>query len=354
MTAMTAGSIPYIIAFAYASDFASFPGTKLIAADRIWVPGFMRGDGMAGHPRQVLETSSYYYEDNANPSGVILGKIPLDGTIKFTTDIVDGIPAYLLLGKATADTPAANSWRLQGSINGDVPKLIADVENNLMNDAAKCARQMEDVKCIKGVFHAKKGWLQMDMEFLARVEHLGQPRSTYLPDLRGTHAPKVFYDIRGNSALTLTWHSLNLGKWLVDFNSAVENEIANYTQEDNVAYASVHHVGGRRKYSCPAFKFVQKEDSDLHLHDMHEHVNGSTMSDLVLTVPRRHATDTAVIRWKNVYLKSWEFEPAPAENPGVKSINAIFSEPTDIEFDETLVTAAAAAEPNHAEDYEKA
>ncbi len=356
---MDAGSEDWLLGFAYASDFTDFPGTKLVAADRKWHPGLIVGADVKAVPHTVMQSYPYWYANNANPAGVNLGKSPVEGTFSFTTVMVDNIMSYLFLGKATADTPAANVWRVQASTDGSAPKLIAVVENNRLY--ANQARQFEEVRFVKGSivtvpFKAQDGsigmFLAWDCNGIARREYTGTAQNTYTIDYRGEHSPEMGYNIFGNSltGFSFAWHGLDLTKWIVGIKSEVTNDIGNVLRMDNNLYAGLQANGGHRKFGKPVFKLLQKMSAAGDLDDLDSHV-GNTLSDITLKVPRRNADDYMTVTWKNCYLLDVQHEPCPKGTDGDRFSILTFSEPTDIYFDDACYNASA--EPHHAADYEQ-
>jgi hypothetical protein len=356
---MDAGSEDWLIAFAYASDFASFPGTKLVAGDAKWIPGMILGADIKAVPRTVVQSSPFWYANNANPAGVNLGKHPIDGTFSFTVVMLDNVIAYLIFGKATADTPGADVWRVQGSTDGAIPALIAEVENNRLY--AKQARQFEDVRFVKASivtvpFKAADGsigmFLAFDVNAIARREYTETAQNTATITYRGTDSPDLGYNIFGNSmtGFAFTWDSKDLTKWICGIKSDITNDISNVLRMDNNLFAGLQANGGKRKFGKPVFKLLQKMTAAGDLDDL-EALRGVDKSDIVLKVPRRNANDYITITWKDVYLLDIQHEPCPKGTEGDKYTTLTFSEPTDILFDDACNDGSAT--PHAVADYEQ-
>jgi len=358
---MDAGSEDWLMYFAYESDYPSFPGTKLAAGDAKWIPGWLLNAEVKMVPRVVATSFPYWYADNANPAGVNLGKAPVDGTFSFTTVLVDAVPAYLLLGKATKDTPSANIWQIQGSTNGAVPVLIAGVENNRLY--ANQARQFEDVSVAKGSIMAipvqgpdgKVGnFLAIDFSLIARREYTGVDQNTATLGYRGTNSPELGYNILGNTYanFAFTWNSKTLAKWIVGIKSDVTNDISNVLRMDNELIASIQVNGGHRKYGKPVFKVLQKMTAAGDLDDLEPYRadGGGGAHDIVLQVPRRNNNDWIKITWKNCYLLDVQHEPSPKGSED-KYTTLVFSEPTDIIFNDSQNDGSA--DPEEDADFEQ-
>jgi len=359
---MDANSEPYLLAFAYASDFPSFPGTKLIASDRKWQPGIVVGADIKTIPRTIVNSTPYWYANNANPAGVNLGKAPVDGTFSFTCVLIDAVLPYLFLGKATKNTPSSSIWQIQGSTDGSAPDLAAIVENNQLY--ALQTRQFENVRFVKGSivtvpFKTKEGeigmFIAMDCNAIARREYTGTAANTYDIDYRGTYSPEMGYNIYGNTVtgFAFTWNAKTLTNWIAGIKSDITNDIGNVLRMDNNLHAGIQANGGKRKFGKPTFKFLQKMVAAGDLDDMETYRDSTTKSDIVLKVPRRNASDYLTITWKDVYLLDVQHEPTPKDVTDTRFTYLTFSEPTDIIFNESTSTNGTDLQPEADADFEQ-
>jgi len=347
---MNAGDIPYIWSFVYSTDDT----VPIAVADPKYYPGILINQMKStAYKKAAFET--YWLADNANPSGVHARKWEIMG-LGCEVALVDVVPLYLGLGKATSGT----DWKIQGSVSGNVDEIIAHIENNLKGreQAVEFLAKAVKGKLGTGVVKTTAGNIQCltcSLDFVS-PRHYDMTtdsvvRSTYEPKFRGSTSPKNPYVVKGNSAITLTWNSLTLGKFFADYGISWENDIGVLLDESSSSWGSEILCGGHRKFSDLAIDFVIPAVSAIgDLDNLADYVDSSTSQDLVLKVPRRHANDYLEFTFKGAYLTENPITPAPKGESAPRVARAVWTGITDIEVVHRSVTAAAASQPLVAND----
>lgn len=358
---MAAGDIIYRLEFVYTSDNATFPGTKLAVDAQLYVPGLMFGKFYSSHFYKQAQLLPQYKANSANPSGHLKKKVSIAGTvIGFECAVVDGIPAYLGgLDSVTADSPASDQFTLAANDDGDAPETIWHKENNLMNNEQ--AREYDECKCNEIDFTFKQLPTIPKVEELALVAQLqivgsreydmtndNVVQNTGTPARRGTSSPASPFFL-GKNNVTCTWNSKTLSNYFMGGSWGWKNDIGALLLNDGNDYPSGLAIGGRRQYKPAALKFVQVDEAS-DLDDIEQYVDGSTSSDLVLKITRRHASDYIQFTFKNAILESWNILPAPADDVQDPVIDALFHY-TEIEVVDSLHDGSA-MDPNADADYE--
>lgn len=350
-----AGKIKLLAAFTYASDYTDFPAVaKMLAATPKYKPGMWTGKFVTRFPSKQVEASPYWLGNKAQPSGNTIGKSPIQG-IEVETIQVDAVPDFLALGKATD----GSDYLIQGNPTGAVSKAIWHFEDN--NMPTEFLAEYEDCYCDEAEFGTKLFTLDNGAEikclvaklgFTARREYLtGVVQSTYEPIFRGDTSPVWPYIINGESLVTCTWNSKALGKYLSDISWKVKNHWGVMMEEDGNSYGNSVQNGGKQEFSTITVQFTQvNETTDLD--DLEAYLDGTTSSDLVFKVVRRHANDSLQRTFKNVKLLRFDRIAAyeGEKKPGIAQ--AIFSAPTDIEVVHKCVTAAGVSAKAAAATYE--
>ncbi len=355
---MDAGKIKNLKAFTYASDYTDFPTiAKLLAATAKYKPGHYSGDFVIKEFSKQVEAEPYWLGDKAQPSGNIIGKSPVTG-LSLNTFQVDAVPDYLALGKATD----GSDYLVQGNPTGAVPKVIWHTEDN--NMAAERAREYEDCYCRKAAFGTKLVPTKDDtqikalfatLDFTARREYLeadGVVQSTYEPIFRGDTSPKDLYIIAPN-AVVMTWNGKTLSKYVTDISWEVENAYGVMMEEDGNSYGSSVQNGGKQEFSVISVQFIEEmAAAACDLDDLEAYRDGSTTSDLVFKVIRRHANDYLQRTFKNVKLLRFDRIAPPQDSHAPGIVQAVFSVPTDIEVVHKCYTAAGVSAKAAAATYE--
>jgi len=335
--------VNYRCDFIYASDGSSPIGS----ADQIYQAGIMYGKFYANEFYKQLVASPYWLANNANPGGLVMKKVSVTG-IKFKCQPVDGIPFYLALGKVTADTPASDQFTIQGSTDGDVPELVFHKENKHA-PTNKQAYEFTGVKCKKLSANIEDGFLVTELEFIGE-EMKDQANdnvvlNTTSPSFRGTSAPVMPYKILGNPYISVTWNSQTLSNHVQSLSFSIENDIVAELIEDGNDHATVFNRGKRTYGEIMMTLLV---DTNLAVLDP----DTSTKSDLVVTIPRRHANDYLKFTFKNVALKKFEFKPVPDSDDRLPLVEAVWTGATDLEVVDRQVDSSGNAAPNADADYE--
>jgi hypothetical protein len=355
MIEMDAGKIKLLAAFTYASDYTDFPAVaKMLAATPKYKPGMWTGKFVTRFFSKQVRADPYWLGDKAQPAGNVIGKSPITG-IEVETIQVDAVPDYLAEGKVTD----GSDYLIQGNPTGGVPKTVWHFEDN--NMPTEFLAEYEDCYCDEAEFSTKLFTLEEGAEivclvaklsFTARREYLtGVVQTTYEPIFRGDTSPVNPYIINGNGLVTCTWNSKTLGKYLSNISWRVKNHWGVMMEEDGNSYGNSVQNGGKQEFMTIAVQFTQvNETTDLD--DLEQYLDGTTSSDLVFKVTRRHADDYLQRTFKNVKLLRFDRISAyeSEKKPGI--IQAVFSVPTDIEVVHKCTTAAGASAKAAAATYE--
>lgn len=327
MTGMAAGLIKYLACFTYAAQTS----TPFVAGTQTYWPGIIPGDGWTGRFTSEAQWLSHWLANNADPMDTEYGKIPVNGALIGKVFPLYDIPFYLVLGKHDADTPSAGISQVKGTTDGSVPKLNWHVENNILPfEMAKeyatcyCTEAKIGTSAWRTAGGKKAAWLSLDMKFIAQHELDMTSNSivqlTTLPKYRGTNAAVPGFRINGNTGITVTWNGLNIGAHLVDFKAEIQNDIEAILLNDNNYDAGVIVNNGIRTFTGPILKFSQFTSVADDFDKLCDYVDGTTCSDLVITIPKADGSATIKLAWKNVYLVQVLPDPSPSEVHKVRSL----------------------------------
>ncbi|MBD3251657.1 hypothetical protein GF380_04375 [Candidatus Uhrbacteria bacterium] len=357
---MAAGDHDYVFGWVYDSD----DDVPIAAGDNIYRDGPILGDFFAGTMRLNYRYQQYWLANNANPAGITFKGYEISA-VSYTHFCIDAVGFYCALGKVTADTPASDQFKIQGSVDGDVPSRIFHVEDNHLD--ANQAEEFEDVKVVEADIVIHKGALALtqrcnaenfsDMTNDSVVRQTGYDPEQYRGTNAPTSIPECLYRI-ANSSMTLTWDSKSLGKYIKVEDQTIcgwMNPLELVHLDDGNPYPSIW-LREKREFKPITFTFIVPPGDIGDLDNMRAYAEEDTMSsktqsDLVWKIPRRHSNDYIQITFKSVYLIGWNMTPAPDSVDSIE-ITGTWSPPLDIEVIDRQVTSAGVADPNEDADYE--
>lgn len=351
---MSALEEPHLWGCCYADD-----DTPPLAAATIYWPGLPLG--LPAWPeKQPLLTP---YRTSASPriAGVFdAGKDLLIGDVKTDVLLIDAVPLYPVLGRAQADTPAADQFTISGSLDGILPEMVLHAEWGLLGHEG--AREWSGCYAREARLHLHEGLLALETSWIAAREHDMATDSvimtTAAPSYRGNVAGAItpissaLYKVIGTRSafVDLAWNSLDLDTYLLDIDVTIKNNVDVMHLANGVAYSTA--INHRRQEFVVTAKFALPRDSTDDAEDLIDDLGDASIdSDLVLSVARRHANDYLKMTWTDAVLANFKREVIDLDAFAGQVLEATWIVRGNMSVVDRQVTSVGVAAPNASASY---